>query len=98
MLERGHTGRTDSGLAFGRITKVYPEERMVEVKTFMGMDGRDDQHISKCQWISLDGNPQGDVSGAVPRVNSYCLVFWVDGMPFVFGHSTPTDQLLRLPI
>jgi len=75
-----------SVITFGRITKVYPEERMVEVKTF---GSGHDEHIPKCQWLNMDASPEGDESTVIPRRNSYCLVVYVDSEPFVLGFFTP---------
>lgn len=77
------------GMSFGRITQVFPEERLCEVKTFMGQGLQDDNAIPKCQWISMDAHPDGDESTSIPRVNSYGLVFFIDGQPFIFGFFSP---------
>lgn len=84
--------QTNTGIAFGRITRVYPEERMCEVKTFFGQGLQDDNSISKCQWINMDNHPEGDESTSIPRVNSYGLVFWVGGQPFIFGFFSPLTK------
>jgi hypothetical protein len=91
LFEKGHPRRQENsnGIALGRITKVYADERMVEVKTFMGKGDMNDNHIPKAQWLSTDGHPDGDESGFVPRLNSYCLVFFVGGQPFVWGFLSP---------
>lgn len=68
---------------------MFPEDRMVEVKTFLGRGQRNDNHIPKCQWINLDAHPDGDSTAVIPRVNSYCMVFYVDGEPFCFGFFSP---------
>lgn len=91
LYEKGNSNRAgnENGFAFGRITKVYPEERLCEVKTFMGSGSMDDNHIPKCQWISMDANPEGDESTSIPRINSFGLVFYVQGEPFIFGFFSP---------
>lgn len=78
-----------SGICFGRITRVYPEQRMCEVKTFMGQGVQDDNSIPHCQWINMDAHPDGDESTIIPRVNSYGLVFFIQGQPFIFGFFSP---------
>jgi hypothetical protein len=92
LFEQGNSTREqqNGSIAFGRITKVYPEERLCEVKTFMGRGSTDDNHLPKCQWISGDSNPDGDEAGTIPRVNSYGLVFYISGEPFIFGFWSPT--------
>lgn len=91
LYEKDHPHRQQNknAICFGRITQVYPEERMVEVKTFGGTGVVDDNHIPKCQWINMDGNPDGDESTSLPRTNSYGLVFFIDGTPFIFGFFSP---------
>ena len=79
----------DSQFCLGRIVGVSPERRVCTVKTFMGNRTTEDNHIPECQWLSLDGHPDGDESTIVPRVNSLCLVFFVAGEPFVFGFWMP---------
>lgn len=78
-----------NAIAFGRITRVFPETRSCEVKTFFGKGAADDNHIPNCQWINLDGHPDGDESAVIPRVNSYGFVFYIDGEPFFFGFFRP---------
>lgn len=78
-----------NGFCFGRITRVYPEERLCEVKTFMGTGNMDDVSVPKCQWINMDSHPEGDESTNIPRVNSYGLVFFIEGQPFIFGFFSP---------
>lgn len=91
IYERGNNTREQlhSGIAFGRITRVFPEKRLCEVKTFMGRGSMDDNHLPGVQWLNLDSSPDGDESGVIPRVNSYGLVFYVDGEPFVLGFFSP---------
>lgn len=88
--ESGNTQRAqlDNFFCLGRITKVYAEQRQVEVKTF-GNGRKTDQHIPRAQWLSADAHPDGDESGAMPRVNSYCMVFFVNGEPYVWGFLKP---------
>lgn len=88
--ESGHSSR-QSKFCFGRITKVYPETRHVELKTF-GLGAETDQHISRAQWLSPDSHPDGDESGVIPRVNSYCLVFFINGEAFVWGFLKPLTK------
>lgn len=91
LYERHNNTRQSqqTGIAFGRITKVYPEKRLCEVKTFMGTGQQDDNAIPYCQWINMDAHPDGDESTNIPRVNSYGLVFFVGGEPFIFGFFSP---------
>lgn len=88
LYETDHPSRreTQSAIAFGRITAVFPEERLCEVKTFMGTGATEDLHIPKCQWLNMDANPEGDESSIIPRVNSTGLVFFINGEPFIFGY------------
>jgi hypothetical protein len=78
-----------NAIAFGRITRVFPERRACEVKTFFGKGAADDNHIPNCQWINLDGHPDGDESAVIPRVGSFGFVFYIDGEPFFFGFMRP---------
>lgn len=91
IYEKGHPNRTaqETGIAFGRITRVFPADRLCEVKTFGSSGPKDDNHIPKCQWINMDASPEGDESTSMPRVNSYGLVFFVGGEPFIFGFFSP---------
>ena len=94
ILERGnnHREQTQTGLCFGRITRVYPEQRMCEVKTF-GADGiHGDNHIGRCQWLSSDANPDGDESTVIPRLNAYCVVGFINGEPFIIGFFKPLND------
>lgn len=79
----------DQGMCFGRITKVFPEDRLCEVKTFMGQGLQDDNSIPKCQWINMDSHPDGDESTTIPRANSFGIVFFIGGTPFIFGFFSP---------
>lgn len=90
-FEKGNPQRamTQNALCFGRITKVYPTDRMCEVKTFGSHAGASDNSIPRCQWLSLDGHPDGDGLGAIPRVGSFCIVAFVDNEPFVLGFFRP---------
>lgn len=78
-----------NSFALGRITRVFPEERLCEVKTFMGTGSTDDNHIPKCQWLALDSHPDGDESSVIPRVGSFGLVFYINTEPFIFGMFAP---------
>lgn len=91
IYEKGHQTREDqkNAFAFGRITRVFPDERLCEVKTFMGVGQTDDNHIPKCQWLNSDAHPDGDESTVLPRVGSYGIVFYIDSEPFVFGFFSP---------
>ena len=71
------------GIALGRITRVFRDRRMCEVKTFMGAGDKDDNHIPYAQWLNLDAHPDGDESTIVPREGSYCVVFFIAGEPFI---------------
>lgn len=88
----GRNGLMGSGMALGRITAVYPQQRFCEVKTFFGEAGLVDIHIPRCQWLSVDANPEGDESTSIPRVNSTGLVFFVAGEPFIFGFFKATTK------
>lgn len=76
------------GIAFGRITRVYPTEGYVEVKTFGSTGSKGDNHIPKCQWLNLDSKG-GAKSAVIPQEDSYCLVFFIGGEPFVYGFFDP---------
>lgn len=94
ILEKGNKNREQSqtGLCFGRVTRVYPAQRMCEVKTF-GSDGiHGDNHIPACQWLSSDANPEGDESTVIPRINAYCIVGFVNGEPFILGYFKPLND------
>lgn len=93
ILEKGNRFKDDvaSGICYGRITKVYPEERMCEVKVFGRPGMQSDTSIPKCQWISADANPDGDESSTIPRINSYGLVAYVDGEAFILGFFRPLN-------
>ena len=94
IYERNNDFRSDidQGITFCRVTRVFPEKRMCEVKTFGGRGFKTDNHISNCQWISTDANPDGDESGAIPRVNSYGLLAFVEGEPFIIGYWKPLSS------
>jgi hypothetical protein len=47
--------------------------------------------IPKCQWISTDANPDGDESSAIPRINSYGILAFIDGEPFILGFFKPLN-------
>lgn len=81
--------RRSDGIAMGRITRVFPETRLCEVKTFLGSGDTDDNHIPDCEWINLDAHPDGDESGVIPRAGAFGLVFFVSGEPFIFGFFNP---------
>jgi hypothetical protein len=93
LYERGHPQRSEQsfGIALGQIFEVFPEERMCSVTTFQGQTP--DQFLAKVQWLSLDANVDGDESGSIPRAQSLCLVFTVDGVSYVWGFFKPlTDK------
>ena len=89
MWEGGGFSGAQNSFCFGRITKVFPERRTCEVKTFAGNADTDDNSIPECQWINMDAHPDGDESTVIPRVNSFCMVFFVKAEPFVFGFFSP---------
>jgi len=91
IYESGNSARKsrEEGLAFGRVTRVYEQERLCEVKTFFGSGVKNDNHIPKCQWLSADSSPDGDESGGLPRINSYCVVAFIGGEPIVLGFFSP---------
>lgn len=93
-----HRQQNETAITFGRITQVFPEKRLCEVKTFMGSGVTNDNSIL-CQWVSLDANPVGDESTTIPRKNSYGLVFYVGGTPFIFGffNALTNDGSASLP-
>lgn len=84
-----HRRATEMGIALGRITAVYPETRLCEVKTYLGPSELVDHTIPNCQWLNLDSHPEGDESTVIPRINSYCVLFFISGQPFVFGFFSP---------
>lgn len=94
LYERSHRNRTEQafGIALGRITEVFPKERFCTVVTFAGHGSMHDQYIPKCQWLNIDSNPEGDESTAIPRKDSFCVVFFVDGEPFIFGFFKPLSK------
>jgi hypothetical protein len=91
IYESGNDARRErqEGLAFGRITRVYEQERLCEVKTYFGHGVKNDNHIPKCQWLSPDSSPDGDESGGLPRVNSHCVVAFIGGEPIILGFVNP---------
>lgn len=82
---------TVSTLTWGRITRVFPEKRMAEVKTF-GSGATNDLHIASCQWLSADAHYEGDESSPIPRVNSYCVVAFIDSEPIIVGFFKPLSE------
>ena len=70
---------------------MYPEKRYCEVKTFFGPPGIVDRHIPQVQWLNTDSNPEGDESTSVPRVGSTGLVFFVEGVAFMWGYFKAED-------
>lgn len=89
---RARQGKPQSGIALGRVTRVYPKERFCEVKTFFGEPGFNDMFISRCQWLSTDANPEGDESTTIPRAGSTGMVFFVNGQPFIWGYFRTTTN------
>ena len=81
-----------SGIAMGHITRVYPESRTCEVKTFAGNPENCDNHIPSAQWLSLDAHPDGDESTSIPKSGAMCLVFFVSGQPFIWGFLNPINS------
>lgn len=81
-----------SGIALGRISRVFPDKRFCEVRTFAGDPQFIDKHIKQCQWLSLDANPAGDEFTSIPREGSLGLVFFVAGEAFIFGYLKPTSS------
>jgi hypothetical protein len=90
LLEKANVVRQerDAGISFGRISEVFPDKRLCKVKTFMGKGNQNDNSLL-CQWINIDAHPSGDESTCIPRKNSYGLVFFVAGEPFIFGFFSP---------
>jgi len=80
------------GFALGRVTRVYEDERLCEVKTFAGLGSKNDNHIAKCQWLSADANFEGDESTVLPRANSLCLVAYINGEPFIVAFFNPLSD------
>lgn len=93
IMEKGNSWRNEvsSGLTMCRISKVYPEKRMCEVKTF-GESGAIQDNSFTCQWLSSDANPEGDESSTIPRINSIGVVAFVDGEPFIIGFLRPLND------
>lgn len=85
-------GAKTSGIAMGYITRVYPESRTCEIKTFAGNPENCDNHIPNAQWLSLDAHPDGDESTSIPKSGAICLVFFVSGQPFVWGFLNPINK------
>jgi phage gp45-like len=81
-----------SGIALGSITKVNPDKRFCEVRTFAGDTNLLDRNIPQCQWLSLDANPAGDEFTSIPREGAMGLVFIVGGEAFIFGYLKPTSH------
>lgn len=94
IYEKEHPNRiaTQSGITFGRITAVDTARRLVTVKTFLGGGILDDMHIPACQWITIDGHPDGDESTTIPRKGTIGLVFFIGGEPFFFGGIKPINK------
>lgn len=98
LYERGNDTRDDqsTGWAMGRITKVNPETRLLEVKTFFGSNPScEDLHLPNCQWLNQDANPEGDESGSIPREGSIGLVIFIQGEPFMWGFMSPKTNKLE---
>lgn len=94
LLEEQHESREDmsSLLVFGRVTKVYPDTRVCEVKTFGKSSVANDNHIDKCQWLTPDAHVSGGESTIIPKVGSYCIVAFIDGEPFILGFFKPLNE------
>lgn len=93
VMEKGNRWRdgVGEGLTMCRISKVFPEKRMCEVKTF-GSNNPTQDNTFTCQWLSSDASPEGDESSVVPRINSLGIVAFVDGEPFVIGFLRPLND------
>lgn len=83
---------TNNVITWGRVTAVFPEKRMVEVKTYGQNSKVNDLHIANCQWLSADAHFEGDESSPIPRVNAYCLVAFVDSTPIILGFFKPLSE------
>lgn len=79
-------------LIFGRVTAVFPEKRMVEVKTYGQAGPTNDNHIANCQWLSADAHYEGDESSPIPRVDAYCLLAIIDSTPMILGFFKPLSE------
>lgn len=93
IWESGHPNRKSrlEGITFGRITRVYASEGFCEVKTFGSSGSKGDNHIPRCQWLNLDSKDDAK-SAVVPQEDSFCLVFFIDGEPFVYGFFDPLAE------
>ena len=89
VYEQGNERRIQQsyGIALGRITRVFPERRTCEVKTFFGTGELDDLAIPEAQWIDTDWTADGAETGNIPKQNSIGLVFSIDNEFFVFGFT-----------
>jgi len=91
LYEKGNASRdciSNGATCFGRITQVYPEERMCEIKTF-GAPGPLNDLSLKVQWLTSDANPDGDESSTIPRTDSICAVTFIGGEGFIIGFLKP---------
>lgn len=93
IMEKGNRWRDDvaQAMTMCRISKVFPEKRMCEVKTF-GENGSTQDNSFTCQWLSSDASPEGDESSVIPRINSLGIVAFVDGEPFIIGFLRPLND------
>lgn len=80
-----------SGMAVGKIISVDPVKRFCEVQTIYGDPGFNDRHLAQVQWLSTDANPEGDESTCIPRRGSMGIVFFVSGVPYIWGYMKATD-------
>jgi hypothetical protein len=83
---------TNNKLSWGRITRVFPEQRMAEVKTYGQQGMTNDLHIAKCQWLSSDAHYEGDETSVIPRINSFCVVAFIDSEPIIIGFFKPLSE------
>lgn len=80
------------GACLGVVRSVDAANRLCAVSTFLGDGSLNDQVIPKCQWLSLDSNPDGDELGCIPRRGSIGLVFFIGGEVFVWGFLRPLSE------
>lgn len=91
-LEYYNNSLLHGGIAVGRISEVYPFERLCGVHIIQGTPSLVGRYYPRAQWGSLDANPEGDESSTVPRVGSIGLVFVLCGQAIVWGFIKPTTR------
>lgn len=94
LYERSHRNRQEQafGMALGVIKDVDPPNRLCTVATLMGAGSMNDQYIHKCQWLSVDANPDGDEFSCIPRRGTMGIVLFIDGESFFWGAFKPLSK------